>query len=188
MKTKMLLVLVLVFGLSTTASAATIYYQMTGNLTGSLGGNAFTDALFTFDFIGDTTGVTGTDPLLNPATSTSFLIAGFSAATFSEPIDVGVSPAAGIAGFADATAVNGLSLQNAGFIGWDLASPAGPLTAASPFSAVGTLSTSLGSLVFVDASNLSFTASLTPIPEPAPCALLGMGLAALGWIKLRKRS
>ncbi len=188
MKTKALVVLALLIGLNATASAATIYYQMTGNLTGSLGGNSFTNSLFTFDFTGDTTGITGTTVLLNPTTANSFLISGFSTATFSEATDVGVNTTLGIVGFSDPASTKGITFQNAGFIGWNLATSIGPLTGTTPFFIAGTFNTSLGALVLSDASNLSFTASLNPIPEPAPVALFGMGLAAIGFLKLRKRT
>jgi len=192
MKMKMLAGFALLMGLHLVAGiagASTIYYELSGNVSGSIGGNTLTNTFFTFDFVGDTTGVSGTAPIfLNPATSTSIFLSGFGNGAFTSAVVVGVNQSAlGIVGFTDPGATNGITFQNAGAVGWDLVSAIGPLTASVPFFVTGTLNTDLGVLIFTDASNLSFTASLSPIPEPSTTVLMGVGLAAIGLLRWRKR-
>jgi hypothetical protein len=168
-------------------AAAPITYTMTGSLSGTLGTDPVTLAAFTFVFNGDTTNITGTDPLLNPAISNSILITGFGSGQFSQAIDVGVSPIYGIGGFTDATASQGIQFENGVFVGWDLATPIGPLTSSSPAFASGAFTTSLDTLTISSAQDLTFQA--TTVPEPATFALTGLALICMAgfWKSRAKR-
>ena len=169
-------------------AAGPITYTMTGFLSGGLVTAPIEGAAFTFVFNGDTTNIfTSGDTLLNPATSNSISITGFGSGQFTQTIDVGVNPTAGngITGFVDA-GLNGLSFKNAGFVGWNLATPIGPLTSATPSWASGVFTTSLGTLTITGARNLTFEA--TTVPEPATIALAGLALLCLaGFRKSRAK-
>ena len=165
-------------------AAGPITYTMTGFLSGSLGTAPVTAAAFTFVFNGDTANVTGTNPLLNPAISNSISITGFGSGQFTEAIDVGVNPTNGIGGFADTSLASALTFQNAGFVGWDLATPIGPLASASPYWASGVFTTSLGTLSITGARDLTFQA--TTVPEPATAALAGLALLCLAGFRMSR--
>ncbi len=170
-----------------------ITYTMTGNVSGSIGATPLSNAPFTFVFYGDTTGIY-TFPsgplniLMNPALATSILLSG-SAGGFIEPVIVGVEPVAGVVGFADAANTKGLTLVHAGAVGWDLASPIGPLTG-EPGFANGSFATTLGVFTISGGSDVSFTAANT-VPEPGGALLFGCalsGLIALWRVKAGSRS
>jgi hypothetical protein len=165
-------------------AAGPISYTMTGFLNGSLGTAPVTDAAFTFVFNGDTTGITGTNPLLNPAISNSISITGFGSGQFTQAIDVGVNPTAGIGGFTDTTETRGITLQIGGFVGWDLATSIGPLTSVAPFYAAGGLTTSLGTLSITGARDLTYQANA--VPEPATAALAGLALLCLAGFRISR--
>jgi len=165
-------------------AAGPIYYTMTGSLSGTLGTAPVTGAAFTFVFNGDTTNIAGTNPLLNPAVSNSISIAGFGSGQFTQVIDVGVNPASGIGGFSGITTFEALTFHNDGFVGWDLATPIGPLTSASPFYAAGSFTTSLGTLAITGAQGLSFEA--TTVPEPATVALTGLALLFVAGFRMSR--
>ncbi len=165
-------------------AAGPIRYWMTGSLFGSLGTAPVTGAEFTFVFNGDTTNIAGTNPLLNPAISNSISITGFGSGQFTQAIDVGVNPTLGIGGFSNTGLVSGITLQNGGFVGWDLATPIGPLTSASALFATGSLTTSLGTLAITGAQDLTFQA--TTVPEPATAALTGLALLFVAGFRMSR--
>ncbi len=161
-------------------SATLISYTMTGDLTGTLGTAPITAASFTFVFVGDTTGIYSSPPdvLLNPAISNSISITGFGSGQFTEGIVIGVNPVGGIGGFSTPILdLRGITFLNAGFVGWDLATPIGPLGNATPPFADGSFATSIGALDITGASNLTFRADA--VPEPATLALIGAGMLLL---------
>ena len=165
-------------------AAGPIRYWMTGSLFGSLGTAPVTGAEFTFVFNGDTTNITGVNPLLNPAVSNSISISGFGSGEFTQTIDVGLNPVSGIGGFSSTGLGSGITLQNGGFVGWDLATPIGPLTSASPFYAAGSLTTSLGTLAIAGAEDLTYQA--TAVPEPATTALTGLALLFVAGFRMSR--
>ena len=165
--------------------AAPISYTITGFLNGSLDATPFAAEPFTVVINADTAGVNLALPgiLYNPAFSTSISITGVGSGSFVSSMIVGVNYLDGIIGFTDGS-VGGVTFQNAGAIGWDLASPIGPLTAASPFYAAGTLPTTFGTLTITGARDLSFSAD-TGVPEPSTGLLVAAALAAA--IGLRRK-
>ena len=153
-------------------SAGPIRYVETGQLSGTLGGVGLTNVSFTFTFFGDTANITGSNPLLNQAISNTIVV-GASNGFFTTPVETGVNSTAGIIGFADLTQLNGITLSSAGAIGYNLAAPIS--VSGSPFSASGSLGTSLGTLSITSAQNLNFTAT-AGVPEPGTLGLSALAL------------
>jgi hypothetical protein len=170
-------------------AAESITYTMTGTLSGTLNGTPFFNKAFTFVFLGNTADITSPDPgvLLDEASSTSISIAGFSAGDFTEGIGVAAVPSAGRVGFAIPSNLDdSLVIENSGFDGWNLATSVGPFEeSGAALGSDGDFSTSLGTLVFFGgAENVSFSASVAAVPEPASVGLVAVSL--LG-IALRRR-
>jgi hypothetical protein len=160
--------------------AAPITYTLSGTLSGSVGATPFTNVAFTFTFTGDTGGVFAPGPagvLLNPIPSNSILL-GAQSGQFTEPVDTIVNANTGDAGFVDPALTKGLTIPNAGFVGWNLATGIGPLPNVGAPTAVGIFNTSFGTLTLTSAQGVTFGAVVSAVPEPVSTALLGIGLLA----------
>jgi hypothetical protein len=170
-------------------AAESITYTMTGTLTGTLDGTPFFDKAFTFVFDANTADITSPDPgvLFDEASSTSTSIAGFSAGDFTQGIAVAAVPSLGRVGFADPSNTDeSLVIENSGFDGWNLATTVGPFEeSGAALGSTGDFSTSLGTLVFFGgAENVSFSATVAAVPEPATIGLIALSLFG---IALRRR-
>ncbi len=175
------------FCLTLPLAAGPITYTMTGDLSGTLDGTPFLDKAFTFVLDGNTADITtfASVVLVDEASSTSISIAGFTTADFTEPVEAAVDPLVGVAGIINLPDTAGITIGNTGFEPWNLATSLGPLEeTGAPFAAVGTFTTSLGTLVISGAENVSFSASTAAVPEPASVGLVALSL--LG-IALRRR-
>jgi hypothetical protein len=159
--------------------ASPISYTLTGVLNGLIGEAVFNAKPFIFVVNADTAGVYAVDPelLYNPALSTLISIMDVGSGSFTESIFAGVEHVNGIVGITNLFGSGGVTIENAGAIGWALASPIGPLGAASPYFASGFLGTTFGTLQITGARDLVYSAN-TGIPEPSTGLLVGAVLVA----------
>jgi hypothetical protein len=163
-------------GLACSLSADPITYTISGTLSGALNGVSFTDAAVMFTVRGDSAGITGTSTFLtNPALSTKFALAGFGTGQFTENMVAFANPEPfmpfpgttfAYAGILTADLSRGINFVSPSFIGWDLASSLGPISASVNFTG-GPFATTLG-ILDLAASNLGKTVTfqVTALPEP----------------------
>lgn len=180
--------------LATPASAAAIIYTISGNGSGTLDGNSFTDADFTFTLSGDTDDITdvGGAFTLDPLDSATFDIAGAGSGTFSIATRLGQNTGNNVIFFS--LAGNGGSDLFDFDIGFnqDLSVEFGPLPNVAPVFALNQftdIATSGGLLGFDVADNVQFSSTLVggAVPEPATWAFMIFGFGAIGGAMRRQR-
>ncbi len=165
------------------ALATTLNYTISGTGSGSLDGNAFSNAEFTFSLTGDSENLSSN--ILNPLDSATFSIAGVGSGTFHLATRIGAigsvvffSRGSGLDlfdFFTDATA----DLSSAFTV-----SGTGGAFALNQFNDVAT---SAGALGFDSASGITFSSeALPPVPLPATAWMLFAGLGGLAAFKRRK--
>lgn len=181
--------------LAAPASAAAIIYTISGNGSGTLDGNSFTDADFTFTLSGNTDDITdiGGAFTLDPLDSATFDIAGAGSGTFSIATRLGQNTGNNVIFFGRSAADGGSDLFDfdIGF-NQDLSVEFGPLPNVAPVFALGQfndIATSGGLLGFDAADNVQFSSMLVggAVPEPATWAFMIFGFGAIGGAMRRQR-
>jgi len=185
------------------AQATPITYTETTTGTGVLNGTAFTNALVTFTFSGDTSNVALFDPtcpgcLVNVPLSAKVNVAGGGTDTFTDLVGVLGFPLpnpdlgnrAGVVFVDAAPGTSGLAIvmtvSNA-LLGYDLVSPIGPIPGDVVFADT-VFSTTSGSFRWRSTPETStFTVAASPVPEPGTMVLVGMGLIGGATRRWRRR-
>jgi len=163
--------------------ATPIQYRFAGTASGALGVSGFSDVAITILVLGDTANVTS-GPFLNPSLGTLVEVPGLRSATLSDVTQMFSNASSGFLGIGDVTLNLGLfhiSTPDS----YDLAGNFGPVLDSSVgVSTFQNIGTDQGPLSINSLSNVTFTATLTGVPEP--CTLSSM-LAGAVLIALRRR-
>lgn len=180
---------------SARATLVTVTEQVTG--TGVLNGTAYTDALVTLSFVGDTADITSpfsTFYTFSAGTAT-VTVSGVGTDTFTGGLAPFVSqnfgPRPGIAGFGIVGFGTVLATYNSAFAPYDLSTSIGPISDESFIRPDVTFGTVGGSFKLTQVSSPSvYTAVVgsTAVPEPSTVALAGVaGLITLASARARRR-
>jgi hypothetical protein len=182
---------------SSAVFANPVIYTMTSTASGTLAGTAFSNAAITVTSIADTSQVFSFPSGIYTdyeviADSSTIDIAGFAPATFSDQTFWEDPNGAGDIIFGDFAIGNGILGLTHLFVGletYNLESSFGPVSSSydfetSAFNYFQNIPTSEGSLSLV-ASNDTFTAVVSNVPEPAYPVVIGFGL--LGLFAIRRR-
>jgi hypothetical protein len=169
------------------AAAEPITYIFTGSGLGLLDGVVFTGT-FTITDVADTSGVfnAGGGEIRDVPTSSTFASSAGSA-SLSHPLVIENTEnmmLPGFMGFADSSTFADESIVSTVFETYNLTSSLASTTGALSV-APATFDTSVGALVFLDITALSFEATVASVPEPSAVALLATILLACGAIRLR---
>jgi hypothetical protein len=168
---------------SSRAKADMITYTETVQATGLLGSSFFSNALFTFSFVGDTTNVTSTPGVLfqNLVGTATVSVNGLTF-TLTSPSEVADGVTSGSASIGEGFAI--LGVQNSAFTTYDLMTSIGPITGTTAFNLSDSFTTSGGSLTFfLVAPTDTFQASA--VPEPASILMMCLGIACVAAVRLR---
>lgn len=160
------------------ATAAPVTYLFQGTATGTLGASSFTDELYTFTFLGDTSNFTlGFGGQYVPTTGT-FAIANTGSGTVLST-QVNVFAVDGGVTFFSGSPLGGNIIAYAGaYLASALTSSFGPVVATSAGTQLQTLATDLGGLTFtrMGAPNSFQSIVGAEVPEPSTWALTILGI------------
>lgn len=143
--------------------ATPITYTFTGNGSGTVNGNPFTNAAFTVTLIGDTTAITNPDPGHFRLNTWAFIdISNVGRATVTEGVCVSVLQSNGSLAFQGLTRgdlINGIREE---FKTYALATPIGPISNASHIYSpqFKNIASTLGTITFLPGTPLTFQAVL----------------------------
>jgi hypothetical protein len=192
--------LALLLGVGGNVHAGQITYSEMATASGTLGANAFTDALVTVTLTGDSANVV-LDPsglgFVNKIGTFMVKVAGVGTATFTDSglfvfDNPKVVPIPAVAGFSDLTVGRPiLGTVDSAFRSYDLTTaPFGPVTSSLIIAPDATFPTTLGGLNITQAGESTFLAVATPlnVPEPAGATLMGLGVVGLGFWARRRRA
>jgi PEP-CTERM motif len=169
--------------LPTATQAATIVYSISGNGSGSLNGNAFSMADFSFTLTGDTANVNpviGGGQVNSPLTTSAFSIGSLGSGTFSFATRFGQTNT-GVAYF---SRDSGLDLFDFTGTPVDLSNNFGPFVGTGVFALnqFQDVNTSAGLLSFDSSTDVIYSGALAAgaVPEPASWALMIAGFGLVG--------
>ncbi len=165
------------------ANAAPVQYLLSGSGSGSLGGEAFTDAGFTITFSADTDSVflESVDNYYNSTPTLPLVIAvsGLGEAVITEAMSVNSLAARGKVGLLRSSGFDFFNVESSLLAGYDLTTSTGPIASSSGIgSSQGSISTDRGALRF-DQYGAARAWSAAVVPEPGTALLLGLGLALM---------
>jgi PEP-CTERM motif len=159
------------------ASADKLIYTITGDGSGSIDGNSFTDTPFTITAVGSSSNEVngGFFVAINPLASMTFDVSGVTTDSASLPVQIGLNTGIDVVFLSNA-------VDNDDFYDFSINPPSnffstfGPTPGSQDFSEV--VATDDGAFVLDNASNLELsTGSAVPEPQSWVMTLLGAGLA-----------
>ncbi len=194
MSKKIFAVIILTFSvllMGNSAHAVPIKFSFWGNGTGTLGNISFTDEDFTIDLFADTDNITGGISKWLVGDRASFSVTGVGSGEITDTLRMfGNTVGTGLNEYYDL--IDFLNTPELKF--YDLASTTAVFSEISPCCASPrffNIETDMGQLIMTRFGEVFFQAVAGRqgpgnIPEPAPLALLGIGLLCLGIVRRRR--
>jgi hypothetical protein len=180
--------------MATAADAAAVFYTISGQASGSLGGQAFSDAAFEILLTGDTATLLDFGfgaPAITPLSSVTVRIAGFGDASLTEATRFGINRNVNIfflardfGGFGgDLFDFHVTDAQETAFV---FTGAYGPVGGTDPFvDQFDDVATSQGALTLEAASGVTFFGAA--VPEPGAWAMMIVGFGGVGALVRRRR-
>jgi hypothetical protein len=171
---------------STAAHAGLLTYTETVTASGSLDGNAFTNALVTLTLNGNTTNIgSGGSGIFDLIAPVSISVAGLTGDSFSQTIQVVDNQNISLAGFGDNTINAGILFTgNGAFATYDLSVPTGPISGSATINAGEAFITTNGSFRLDSTSSnavFTVTATTSAVPEPGSLLLFATAFGLAFW-------
>jgi hypothetical protein len=182
--------MLLLFGSVAAAHADAINYSFTGNGSGTIGADTFTDATFDVSINADTFDVAYQSDLLTLGVENltgTIDIAGVGTASFTDPLYV--FDYSDEVGFGNFSVGDLITTSDASLVGYGLTSDFGPVSSSNDsLSQFNDVSTSLGSLTYTSMGDVTFVASTAvATPEPGTIGMTLVGIGLLGLMMVMRR-